>query len=351
MQPEARYCRTWQDVARACGLVRLYAKRLMRLKQQQEVLGWTRQPDFPKRQRHGWLRAEVVAWDQRRKGVVTAERAPAAGERGAEDLFGDNAALDQARRLAIRRDYSDGKPPAHFKKFQRHELVAAKIPEDFLAKVFGPEASAADLPAEVPRSAAGYAGIARVLNLYYSGRVKITIRRQDVEQWKRGERLPTGAPTFPPAKDSNRYDTAECVAWFDRYLLPVHGVSGAGAGDLFNFSELEALRGKGEKERLEHEAWLREQERNSADKNYIRLDESLLLARSAAIAASRLTTQALEESLPAAVLALAELPPMDEAARAKLRSALRAAGVRVNAELQVKIANALTENAENLEKT
>lgn len=176
-----------------------------------EIAEWIQREDFPKKTRHGWVIDEVVEWGKK----FAAELAP-----------------KKAEMAAMAEVLSSERPS------KRAVLLVT---------------AANGAGGEVPSVASGLSAIAKIIANHFG----VTCVRQYVYDWRHGEKLPPGAPPFPPPRDSNRFNVAECLAWYEKWQMPHQRT---GQSDLFA-ADLPAARSKAEIERLAHEAWLRAKDR------------------------------------------------------------------------------------------
>jgi len=87
---------------------------------------------------------------------------------------------------------------------------------------------------------------------------RVDCRKQYVSDWRRGERLPTGVPVFPPPDPkSNRYKASEFLPWYERYILKRMNGDGVTRDLSMNLVE---ERDRAELEEIQHARFLRERE-------------------------------------------------------------------------------------------
>jgi len=243
----AKFCRDARAVATAWG-ARVYVHRGQRSRQLAPVLEAMRRPDFPKKSKHGYRRAEVLTWGETnvaaedRTIIISDPSANGQSTHAGEELFKqfEDPVLRKRLRLAsLAQAYFTRKG----RKLNEQELAELResgwIPRDEQSLVNG----------EYPKRVTGQPQIASLV----VHRFKIQCNRQIVQRWRKQAPVP-----FPPPNDRGEYDVKECFDWTEKYI--VSKLAGTGdTGDLFAVAASEELRGKIERE--QHERWQREKEK------------------------------------------------------------------------------------------
>jgi hypothetical protein len=242
----ARFCANVQAIAKAWG-ARVYAQRGQRERQLAPVIEATRRADFPKRQKFGWSRAEVLAWGadnvaaEGRVIVISEIQRKDAGTQSSQGNGQGELHLDEIARI---RKANLLKLHAEGKRLKPEELLEAGVR---VAPDLGDD--------QMVRDCNTTTEVARIISAHFG----VDCRKQYISDWRKGERLPTGVPLFPPPDPkSNRYKAAEFIPWYEKYILK--RVNGSGATrDLFQ--NLADERDRAELEEIAHQRFLRERER------------------------------------------------------------------------------------------
>lgn len=249
----AKFARNNREIARALGIKLPRQRRKLEAKLH-EIIEITRHPEFPPREKkRGW---PVLAL-----------------QRFAID-FAAAIVDDKLRRAAVADILNNDDP-------NKRSVDLVK------SSVSSPNGS---LP--IAQSANGLTEIAHILAQHF----KVDCRKQYVDRWRKGESIPRGAPVFPPPDPkSNRFIVADCLAWYEKWVLP--GQNGNNQTPSL-FANLTQERDRNELEEIEHQRWLREAERKADDKNYVRRDVMDSIILDCAKGVSRLATDAFEKTLP-----------------------------------------------------
>lgn len=207
---EIKYVRNTSGIARCLGF-KLRGPRLR--KQCKEISGWIKRPEFPQKTRHGWAAEEIIEWGKR---------------------FAREIAQEKEQRAAVA------------------EVLSKDAPKSSAVKIV---TALAGLGAgSMPRQAMGLEAIGAIIGQHFH----VDCRRQSVHAWRKGQKLPAGAPPFPPPDSAGRFTVADCLAWYERWKLP--GQNGNGqTPDLF--ASLPDERLKAELEELQHDRWVRDRDR------------------------------------------------------------------------------------------
>src|SRR6185369_81627 len=110
----------------------------------------------------------------------------------------------------------------------------------------------------------GVRGVANYINRNYPW---VPCHHMRVQRWITSDELPSGCrEPFPASYDgAGRWRKAQVDAWVVRYFpRPAQGQELA--------VNIDSYREQMERRRLDHEEWVRQQERAAADKNYVRVD-------------------------------------------------------------------------------
>lgn len=200
--------------------------------------------------------------------------------------------------------------PQPLRVMEINELVAAGLIPKVETEVLGPTEG----DAEPARLLGG--GVRGVANFIRQNFPWVACDHMTVQRWKRGEYLPAGCTeNFPPPDEAGRWERAAVEDWVRRYL-PANPVGQALPLNIV------AERDQAELERIEHDRWLRQQERAAADKNYIRVDEMLAYADEIGRAVFRAPYR-FEKDLVRLFAERPELAAMPEAERERLVGAMR----------------------------
>ena len=93
--------------------------------------------------------------------------------------------------------------------------------------------------------------VARIISVHF----KVDCRKQFITWWRKGSRLPSGTPLFPPPDPkSNQFDVESCLAWYEKHILK----SANAENDLGR--NLVEERDRAELEEIAHARFLRQRE-------------------------------------------------------------------------------------------
>ena len=289
-----KFCRNAASVARVLG-IRLFKQRKRRSVQLEEVRSWMGQPDFPKRAKFGWPAEEVAQWHDKRTGT---------NGHGNPDLFTDDAKIKEMRVKAIRMAYAEGKKPDYFRSFQLAELIACKIPKEFIDKIFGSTSDDSDV-------LYGQEGVSNFFREEFS----YSCNNMDVSRWLKGTNLPYGcSEPLPPGFRSGRYKKSVCRPWGSKYLqrkpgspeLPLNG-------DIRKQSEELAFK----KQQKEYDLYCQQTD----GLHILKTDHETALRSAGAIVWARFV-RCLETALPAGLEAQLKAIPAEQAVGAQVQAVM-----------------------------
>ena len=290
-----KFCRNAASVARVLG-IRLLKQRKRRSVQLEEVRSWMGQPDFPKRAKFGWPAGDVAQWHDKRNG----------NGHGKPDLFTDDAKIKEMRVKAIRMAYAEGKKPDYFRSFQLAELIACKIPKEFIDKIFGTENGT-----ESDEIGGGQEGIAE----FFRREFNYPCHKMDVSRWLRGQSLPHGCTDPLPAGHlSGRHKKSVLRVWGSKYLPrpDANGQLGL-SGDIRSQSEKLSFA----RQQDEYELW----KQQNSDKYILKTDHETALRSAGAIVWARFV-RCLETELPAGLEAQLKAIPADQAIGSQVQAVM-----------------------------
>lgn len=213
----AKYCRNVPAVAKALG-IRLFKQRGKRNEQIAEINAIIARPGFPKKSRHGWREEELTKYFE---------------------LNAPTIAVEKRKRAALSNVINSHSPTDKSLRILNDTVVGAIISQQAMAEA-----------------------IARKFNV---GCVKM-----DIHDWLHGERLPEGAPRFPPPDyGSNRWPNPDAAfAWYDKWIYQPM-VAGNGQGTLSLGPQAREAENRKKIRDDERSAWEFEQLKRADDKNHV----------------------------------------------------------------------------------
>ena len=160
-------------------------------------------------------------------------------------------------------------------KWQVEELRKYR-PKLFPDEKITAEAQSQTQPASDTDLCDTYGELAARLTLHYkdangSSCLKYEIDTDAVSKWKKGKRLPEGAPTPPPSVANRKHSLRLWIIWFDRYLMPDWKLDERDSHD--GAKNLTELRRANEIAQIEFDEW----ERQRAQGKYIKVTEAARL--------------------------------------------------------------------------
>ncbi len=143
------------------------------------------------------------------------------------------------------------------------------------------------------------AAASNLLNAHFESKIALDLSRQQIAFWRRGERLPSGAPPFPSLV-SGRYPVRAYAEWIAKYILPTHSIeanreaeSASGGKNLFEQASI------AEAKRKINEAQLVEIDLNVAKGAMQPVSEYIRNIRFAGTIINQAFTAAIEKDIPA----------------------------------------------------
>lgn len=223
----SKYLRTVDDVCGVLG-IRIPKQRNRAAKLRAPVLEWTQQknlpkkaPPFPARERYGWVRAEVLRWQEARRNGNGAHPPDVGFNPGAAHGKSDGPTGDLFQPLS-----PDELFQANQERLQRNLLIhLGKIHsekplmkfqvEELIANGLLPRTQPVTGNGEGKNLIGGLEGVAEYLRQEF----KYPCDKMTISRWQHGRSLPPGCPeSFPLARESGRYDRAEVDVWARKYL-------------------------------------------------------------------------------------------------------------------------------------
>lgn len=276
----SKFCRDARAIAAAWG-AHVYAQRGQRARQLAPVLAAAARPDFPAKQKRGWLRSDVETWGRTNVAaegriiiiseLSSADQANGANGNGRQPnlIPQDKTEADKIRKQSIWLRYTKGqRVSAEDKRF-------AGIPD-----------SDGSGPGDI--IGGGQEGVAEYIRNNYPGCV---CNKMDISRWMRGLHLPSGCTeNFPPSPLSYRHKKSLIQPWVEKYLVKT---SAPGELPL-------RLDYRSEKERLDFE---RSQEefklwRQEHDNKYMLVDDHERTLAAAGQTVKLATRETMEVQLP-----------------------------------------------------
>lgn len=335
---KGRFCRNARAIAAAWGLSVLNQRHRREL-QLVPVIAATRRPDFPKKQKPGWLRSEVVAWgmvhvkvskDKRTitlvegmAGKETAGGQPRQREFGFEEKL-TRFSPDYQKRLIGLYDKWLNPNSVLDKSLTRSEHV--ELERAGLIETVDPEI-------EGDFFTGGVRGVANHIRNNFPG---VICNHMDISRWLRGNYLPPGCTeNFPGPNERGAYSQMLVHPWVERYLKKTAtGLSLPLTEDPRQALELLEL----ETKREEFRVWKQEH----SDK-YLLTETANRTGAAIGTVARNSTREAVEKQLPKRFLSgLAEIVPA-EGVRLNLGKKLRSDCATVFNEWQSQFTGRLVE--------